>query len=302
MFISVVVCTHNPRIDYLSRTLSSLGDQDFKNSLWDLLIVDSGSNTPLEEGVLRAQHPSLRIKVAREELAGLTRARIRGIQETKGDLILFVDDDNVLSSDYISNLANFAKTHQDMGVFGPGRVIPEFEQQPDSSLTPLLSSLVLREINTSIWSNIFNDPATPYGAGMAVRRMVAERFSEFINQNSFYLQLGRTGNGLMGGEDLLFSYLSVQLGLSKGLFPEMGLVHLIPAFRVQAKYLLRLAYANGLSEALLERVTGHQTGCPNLAWRLLDYLQKIRRGNWTVARARMLQFKGYRDKRRELST
>ena len=300
MFISVIICTHNPRVDYLRRTLNSLSEQNYQNTLWDLLIVDSGCNTPLDEGFLQAQHPRLRIKVMREALAGLTRARVCGIQHTKGDLILFVDDDNVLSSNYISILAQYGLSHQDIGVFGPGKVLPEFEQQPNSSILPLLPSLVLRDISTSIRSNIFNDSATPYGAGMAVRRSVAEKFSEFINKNTTYLQLGRTGTGLMGGEDLLFSYICVQLGLLKGLFTDMNLVHLIPAFRVQTKYLLRLAYANGSSEALLETVTGHQIGCPNLGWRILDYLQKIRRGDWTVARARMLQFKGYRDKRSEL--
>src|SRR5437867_3346180 len=45
--ISVIVCTHNPRRDYLDRTLAALAAQTFRKDRWDLLLVDNASQEPL---------------------------------------------------------------------------------------------------------------------------------------------------------------------------------------------------------------------------------------------------------------
>ncbi|MGE5748492.1 MAG: glycosyltransferase family 2 protein, partial [Gemmatimonas sp.] len=42
--ISVIVCTHNPRKGYLSRTLGSLREQTLPHDGWDLVIVDNASD------------------------------------------------------------------------------------------------------------------------------------------------------------------------------------------------------------------------------------------------------------------
>src|SRR3954468_7009251 len=97
--LSVVICTHNPRPDYLYRVIDSLKAQTLPRHRWELLVVDNASaKLPIEARDL-AWHPSAGI--AREEALGLTAARIRGIALTAGDLIVFVDDDNVLASDYL---------------------------------------------------------------------------------------------------------------------------------------------------------------------------------------------------------
>ena len=45
------------------------------------------------------RHP--RGRVVREDRLGLTHARTRGIEESSGEVILFVDDDNILREDYL---------------------------------------------------------------------------------------------------------------------------------------------------------------------------------------------------------
>lgn len=298
--LSVIICTHNPCPVYLRRALESLRSQSLDPSNWELLLIDNYSEQPVEGRFDVSWHPNAKIIVERQ--LGLTPARLRGIRESCGETLCFVDDDNLLESDYLCVLQRLMAEHPRIGALGPGRVIPEFEKQPDPSLNPLLPSLVIRELDVPVWSNVFGDHAVPYGAGMAVRRVVASEYLDFSEANTDALNLDRNGKNLMGGGDVLFSFIAVKMGLAKGLFPDLRLRHLISAPRVDKCYLLRLAYSNGKSEALLEKITDHSFGYPGLAWRLLDYLQKIRRGNWTVARARMLQFKGYRDKRRELST
>ena len=97
--LSVIICTHNPRLDYLRRVLAALQNQTLSSGEWELVMVDNASHTPLSGTIDLSWHPQGR--VVREENLGLAHARLRGIKETRSDLIIFVDDDNVVASDYL---------------------------------------------------------------------------------------------------------------------------------------------------------------------------------------------------------
>jgi hypothetical protein len=157
--MSVVIPTHNPRMDYLARVVDALRGQTLSKDLWELVIVDNGSRVPLaaaarlkdqktkrprdEEGCIDLSwHGNARI--VREEKLGLTFARLRGFAEAKGELIVMVDDDNVLAPDYLETAVRIAAEHPMLGVFG-GKCLPEFEQQPEAWLEARGKGLGLRD-------------------------------------------------------------------------------------------------------------------------------------------------------------
>ncbi|MCB9165602.1 MAG: glycosyltransferase, partial [Flavobacteriales bacterium] len=43
MTLAVVICTHDPQLDQLERTLDSLRGQDLPMEQWELLVVDNAS-------------------------------------------------------------------------------------------------------------------------------------------------------------------------------------------------------------------------------------------------------------------
>ena len=45
--VSVVIPTHNPRMDYLARVIEALKQQTLPCEQWELVIVDNGSEQPL---------------------------------------------------------------------------------------------------------------------------------------------------------------------------------------------------------------------------------------------------------------
>ena len=61
--------------------------------------MDNRSDEPLADRIDLSWHPDAHI--VREDTLGLTPARLRGIRESKGDLLVFVDDDNVLDVDFL---------------------------------------------------------------------------------------------------------------------------------------------------------------------------------------------------------
>src|ERR1700685_2968773 len=99
--ISVIICTHNPRTDYLRRVLEALDKQTFPKEDWELLLIDNASKERLADVWNLSWHPIARH--VRENELGLTAARLRGIAEARADILIFVDDDNVLRSDFLAN-------------------------------------------------------------------------------------------------------------------------------------------------------------------------------------------------------
>jgi hypothetical protein len=163
--VSVVIPTHNPREDYLARVLGALLQQTLPREQWEIIVIDNGSCVPLRAGAgprdqetksLKDQktqgpqateidlswHPQAR--VVREEMLGLTFARLRGFAESKGELIVMVDDDNLLAPDYLETAVRIAEKHPMLGAFG-GKSLPEFEVEPPEWLQARGKGLGLRD-------------------------------------------------------------------------------------------------------------------------------------------------------------
>ena len=258
MKLTVIICTHNPRKEYLRRTLEALRTQALPSDQWELLLIDNASNEVLEEKWDLSWHPHARH--IRENELGLTPARLRGIAEAMGDLLVFVDDDNVLQADYLTVLMDLDAAHAKLGCFGAGILEPEFEVEPAPKLRHYTGSLALRSVDLPQWSNIPTDAIIPWGAGLAVRRTVAKRYLTVVQGCAIRKSLGRSGQNLNSGEDDEFSWIACELGLGKGLFPSLRITHLIDQRRVEERYLLALETGHAFSRTFLNYLH-HQPLC-----------------------------------------
>jgi|SRR5690349_17697683 len=247
---SVIICSHNPRYDYLRRTLDGLRKQTLTRDRWELLLVDNASKDRLADGWDLSWHPAGRH--IREEELGLTPARLRGIREARGDILVFVDDDNVLASDFLERIQAITDRHPYLGVFGSGLVEPEFETQPPRQLVHLLSYLALRHVTYPRWSNNPAErSAIPWGTGLCVTRETAAHYLQLVRRLNVNDAVARRGEDLCCGDDDLFSWASASIGKGFGVFPELRVVHLISANRLQPQYFLRLLHDWWLSQTVL---------------------------------------------------
>lgn len=234
--ISVIICTYNPRADYLARTLEGLKAQTLGLAEWEFLLIDNHSKEPLEGRVDLSWHPQGR--VVREDKLGLTNARLCGFREARGELLVYVDDDNILATDYLATAQRIAREFPFLGTFG-GAIVPEFETKPAPELELFLPALALRRVDQRRWSN-FDGSCEPFGAGMCVRRSCMAAFVEWSKNEPRLIALGRTGTGLGSCEDNAIARSGRTHGLGWGVFPELTLTHLIPTNRLQREYLERL--------------------------------------------------------------
>lgn len=267
--VSVVLCTHNPRPDYLARVMAALQRQTLPAAHWELLLIDNASATPQPLMDQISWHPHGRYIL--EPQLGLTPARLRGIAEAQADLLIFVDDDNVLDDDYLEVARQISCDKPWIGAWG-GQIRPEFEQPPPAWTRPYWGMLAIREFDSDRWANLPDDHRTiPCGAGLCVRRSVATLYAERVHIDHIRLALDRRGAQLSSAGDTDLALTACDIGLGTGQFAALGMTHLIPASRLEEAYLLRLAEGLSYSTSILNSIRGGAP--PRATWRYWVYRQ-----------------------------
>jgi glycosyltransferase involved in cell wall biosynthesis len=293
--ISVAICSLNPRPDFLRLVLEALKAQDLPTSEWELLLVDNASVPPLMASWDLSWHPHGRH--VREEQPGLTAARIRGIEESGADMLVFVDDDNVLAPDYLRTARAILRTLPHIGVIGAGTLEGEFEVAPAPELVPYLRALSIRCVPNASWGNNTEARDTvPWGAGLCVRRGVASSYRPFLERLGVNELVDRRGEHLFGNGDVAFSWTAVTCNLGFGVFPQLRVKHLVPSSRVTQRYFLKLALDATFSAAVMDYLWSGAPAQDSSSWieRALRLCAKgLRRGafamryGWTVHKGAM---------------
>lgn len=252
--LSIVICTHNPRADYLHRVLQALNDQTLSKDLWELLLIDNASDKVISSEIDLSWHPNSHH--IREDELGLTPARLRGIKEAKSETIIFVDDDNVLDLDYLEVSLRISKDYPFIGAWG-GQIRPDFEIEPPEWTKLYWPILAIREFDQDKWSNLLHQhETTPCGAGLCVRKFVAEKYAQSVLTQTEKVKLDRKGKQLTSCGDTDLAFTACDLGLGTGQFTALKMTHLIPAFRLQLDYIERLVEGMTYSSTILNSFRG----------------------------------------------
>lgn len=259
--ISVVLCTHNPRVDYIDRCLGALHNQTLSRQHWEVLLVDNRSEKPIAGQIDLSWHD--RTKIIREDNPGLTAARLCAIRESLGDLLVFVDDDNVLDPDFLAVAQRTMEEKPFLGSWS-GQCRPEFEMSPPDWTRRYWGNLVIREFDRDVWSNLPRLPESmPCGAGLCVRREVALRYLDLHESGKRPLGFDRNGKSLLSGGDNDLAACACDIGLGVGLIASLRLTHLISSERLTEEYLARLCEGIFCSAVLLDHFRS-PTGAANL--------------------------------------
>jgi peptidoglycan/LPS O-acetylase OafA/YrhL len=258
--LTVIIPTHNPHAGSLRRTMAGLRAQTLDVSRWETLVVDNASTPPVTlESIVDVAPDNLR--VTREPSLGLTAARRRGFVEARGAVCVLVDDDNVLAPDYLETVLRAMDAHPGVAACG-GKSIPDFERPPSDWQREFLPLLALRDLGDaprfargldaeSQAAHVY-PPESPIGAGMAIRREAALAWVHGDSSSSF---TDRRGTELSSGgdNDIVFSVLNGGGGVAY--FPDLRLTHLIPAERLDSRYLGRLN--RGIQRSWMRVLSAH---------------------------------------------
>lgn len=276
--ISVVLCTYNPRADYLQRVIEGLKAQTLPRERWEFIVVDNNSQPPLAlrddcerdhfDNLKDSETSGTNVKISKSQIEpvqldlswhaearlvvemqqGLSHARRRGFEEAKGELIVNLDDDAVLDPDYLEQVVKLAEKFPFIGAFGC-QLRPEFERPPEWPVGDYYAAE--RQVSEDIWSNDREHiPSTPFGAGSVVRRLVASAYTRRMLEDPRWALLGRTADKLLSCEDIEIAMTACDLGLGKGVFKALQLTHLIVARKMTLDFMCRNSHGNGYSSVV----------------------------------------------------
>jgi len=255
MNISVIIPTYNPNIERLSQTLIGLRNQTLHTDYWELILIDNNSTFEFTNSIDITWHPNS--KIIKEPNSGLTYARLKGFKESKNEIIIMVDDDNILNENYLSDAIKILETNTQIGALG-GKSIPLFESIPPDWLDEFYGNLALRDLGEQIikekWEGNY-PKAAPIGAGMVLRRQAIQSYVHKIQSTSSSIT-DRKGNSLSSGGDNDLVIELMKAGWMVGYFPSLSLIHIIPESRTEVSYLARLV--SDTNKSWIKLLESHQ--------------------------------------------
>lgn len=160
-FVSMVVPVYNVE-PYLVDCVKSILKQDYQNL--DILLINDGSTDNSGKLCDKLATQDSRIKVIHKKNGGLSSARNVGIDQLKGEYIVFVDSDDILHPAYVSTLLQLQSKYDcrllmcDMQKFtdSPDFAIPEKKQQYDLIHTKECIRRFLRGEWWSAWAKLYS--------------------------------------------------------------------------------------------------------------------------------------------------
>ncbi|MGE0929751.1 glycosyltransferase family 2 protein [Peijinzhouia sedimentorum] len=237
--ISLIICSYN-RARFIEPALDSILAQEYED--FEVIFVENNSpdNTLEICHNFQKANPDFPLKVFTEYNQGHSFARNRGVKESSGEIISFIDDDIILKANFLKNLAEFFDQRPNLQAAG-GKIIPHFEAgRPtwlSSYLEPLYACVDLGNVPKQ-----FKGRKYPFGANMAFRAEIFDKIGLFNTD------LGRKGSSLMGADEKDIFQRIKAINEEIWYMPTVSLLHIMPADRGEVSYIRRQAIAVGQSE------------------------------------------------------
>ncbi len=217
--VSMIICTFNRNLETIKRLVDSIRIQDYPINRIELILVDQSTNPDIhssnrklcmDDGIRYEEYPSS---------PSLTSSRNHGIRLSKGDIILFLDDDvELIGKEYLNRIVGvFENDPKVVGVSGFGYYSDDKTEKGNASLRTrkkinhFLFTLDPRNnhIVTGYFYNIsfYQKPAQLtevdwlFGFNMAYRRQLFDKIQFDENLKKYSLR-----------EDVDFSYRAKSFG------------------------------------------------------------------------------------------
>lgn len=261
---TIVVCTYNGE-KYLEQCLTAITALTRLEDFVDKVYVVDNNSTDNTKSIIQAFEKKCKLfKYEFEARQGLSFAREHAVKAIT-DWIIYVDDDNILDTNWLIALNKTIHTYPHAGVINGAVIakpVEKLSKQQQAILKAMYKNLACTHLNLP---QIGDPPIrVPMGAGMCVRTASLRK----IEQNGWLNLVGRTKNVLSSGEDTELCTRIFAQGYGYASSFDMKLFHLIPSERLDEEYIFRLI--NGLVMGRVDFIKSQKF------WTLKLFLRKIK--------------------------
>ena len=242
--ISAIICTRN-RAVFLEKCLCGLLRQTLSPGHYEIIVVDNGSTDNTSE-ILDKYADNPLVHVVNEPVAGLSRARNRGLKEAKASYVGYIDDDAVPGEKWLEAALEAFRGINPVPDWVGGPVTLEWEVAKPDWINEELSA-PLGWVN---WGNFPRPLKTSewlIGANSCFRKDSLEKFAGFDER------LGRKGSCLLSGEE---TQIKKKIEASGGIIyyhPDVTVRHFVPADRAKTSWFYRRYFWGGVTDYYMKK-------------------------------------------------
>jgi glycosyltransferase involved in cell wall biosynthesis len=165
--VSVIIPAYNA-MQYLPETLDSVLLQTYTN--YEIIIVNDGSSDSIVEWA--PQYKDSRIRLITQVNQGVSAARNKGIENSTGEYIAFLDADDLWAPEYLEKQVNYLDNYPHVGVtYTWTKLIDE----DGNSINRVFAS----HASGMIWKKLLGNDVISTGSSAVVRRQCVNKVGGF---------------------------------------------------------------------------------------------------------------------------
>lgn len=242
--VSVVICCYNSS-EIIELTLDFLQKQETKKK-WEVILVDNASTDNTSKVALSkwGLNPVTTLEIVVEPNAGLAYAREAGIAKAQYDVVSFVDDDNLVPSNWIESIHKHFN-NEEVGVLGV-TAIGRFDEVPPEWYERHKLAFATGDLYD--FTGDVTEKGTVYGAGMSIRKKI---YKELKAKKWKPQLLDRVGLTQSSGGDTEICMAAKLLGYRVFYDKDLVIQHYIKPNRITLERLYNVTAGFGAADVLL---------------------------------------------------
>lgn len=245
-YVSIIICCFNSS-KVIEKTIRALLLQSLDKRQYEIIVVDNNctDNTiDIVHGLLK--NKGVIYKIIQEPKLGLMYARKAGVRATNNKLILFVDDDNILKSDYLEILVQIYMMKPEVGAVG-SNVTPLVAQDTPEWFYNVAQVYACGK-QADFSSDVTLSRMVLFGAGLSFRSEIIKDI--LLDEHELFL-IGRRGTTLLRGDDSELCLRCVLLGWRLWYDETLHIQHNILSSRISWDYVKEAVHGGGIASLII---------------------------------------------------
>ncbi len=243
MKVSVIIATYTPNMfEHFKECVESIQNQSYKDV--EIICIIDGNKKYFER--IKAEFPDMTIHL-NEKNYGLLVSRNKGVELASGHVIAFIDDDAVADKNWIEELVKMYKAG---AIAAGGKLLPLWLTKKPSWL-PEEFYWMIGATHLGFPKKV-TEVRNTFGSNLSFKRDV------FLELGGFNIMMGgiKGSRMLQSGETELCERMRKAYGKGVMYNPNAVVYHKIFENRIKLSFLIKRAFWQGYSKAVMEKIVG----------------------------------------------